>query len=286
MINDWLYHPTMATQRPQGIEYLQEWLRKIYLHLMFPKIVLVTGAPRSGTTFISDWITESPQAYCAHEILTEIENKTDTEIFQFLLKCAVTGDDRLSKVHENDAMKWNKVPGKINLRLLGFKQPFAWFEGLDRLPYAVRRFPEKYNSLYLVTIRHPYDVVASGKHRALHTKNWPNYTVKQHCLLWREATKLYHHYQAKRFKVMYIKWERLILQFNTIKQELETFLQLDLPVFYGYEQTQEYFETLRGQVSLQAGVVLGKKRELLTNEDRLTIQEMTADFCEEFDYRF
>ncbi|MGH3866079.1 MAG: hypothetical protein ACRDQ4_08060 [Pseudonocardiaceae bacterium] len=48
------------------------------------QMLFVTGVPRSGTTFVSDWITQSKDAYCAHEISREVDGMTDSEILDYL----------------------------------------------------------------------------------------------------------------------------------------------------------------------------------------------------------
>lgn len=58
------------------------------------QMLFVTGAPRSGTTFVSDWITQAEDAYCAHEISREVDGMTDSEILDYPLALRRTGTDR------------------------------------------------------------------------------------------------------------------------------------------------------------------------------------------------
>src|SRR5436309_1875203 len=91
-----------------------------------PQIFFVTGPPRSGTTFLSDWITECPSAYCAHEIVGSIPGTSPNEITRYLHKCAATGQDRLSKPVQREFLRWDHPYTKIAPTLLGFKEPIAW----------------------------------------------------------------------------------------------------------------------------------------------------------------
>jgi hypothetical protein len=70
------------------------------------QMLFVTGAPRSGTTFVSDWITQSEDAYCAHEISREVDGMTDSEILDYLWYCARTGTDRRDKLSLREFVRW------------------------------------------------------------------------------------------------------------------------------------------------------------------------------------
>jgi hypothetical protein len=248
------------------------------------RMIFVTGAPRSGTTFVSDWITESTDAYCAHEILEDIAGKTDEQIISYMWYCAATGVDRLSKPLQREFMRWNVPKTKTSPSLLGFKEPLIWPIVPDQMPYPVSGFLEKFDARYIVLIRHPYDVIASGKHRAICTRNWPNFSVEEHCLFWLDAVVLYDFYVERGFKALCIRWEKLITAFTEVKEALGQFLNLTLPEFHGYEHTFEHIQSLRKQVSLTEGLKGDGKRELLTQSDLEIIRLLTADSCASLGY--
>lgn len=242
-------------------------------------LTFVTGAPRTGTTYLSDWITESPDAYCAHEILSDVRGMSDEEILDYLRRCAATGVDRTSKVLQHEFLRWKEPKTKTDPKLLGFKQPVVWPAAPGETPYAAGEFLGKFDTLYVVAVRHPYDVIASGKHRALHTRNWPGFTTEEHCRLWLSAAAARRSYAERGFRVLDVRWERLVLDFEGTKAALEGFLGVELPVFHGYEITAEYMRSLRPRVSLEGGLLSGSKRELLTPPDLEVIRSLTAEQC-------
>src|SRR5438128_1402735 len=117
------------------------------------EMLFITGAPRSGTTFVSDWITESPDAYCAHEVLDELMGKTEEQVIEYLQYCAATGVDRLSKQLQREFMHWDNPRTKTDPRILGFKEPLVWPIEMGQMPYPVGSFLEKFDTRYIVMVR-------------------------------------------------------------------------------------------------------------------------------------
>lgn len=237
--------------------------------LPVPQLVFVTGAPRSATTFVSDWITQSPDAYCAYEISREVAGMTDDQIMRFLRKCAVSGEDRLGKTGIRDHMHWSNLPRKeiVRLRVLGFKEPVFWPVQTPSPPYHADGFLQKYPARYVIIMRHPYDVVASGKHRAATTATWPGFTTEQHALLWHTAVQQWQSYVRRGHETLCLRWEQLLLQPRTARSALNRFLGISLPAFDGYERTPGYIERLRRQVSPVAGLIRSEHRHYLTRTD-------------------
>ena len=254
--------------------------------LLAPQLVFVTGAPRSATTFISDWITQSPDAYCAHEISREVAGMTDDQIMQFLLTCAASGADRLGKTGIRDHMRWNDLPHKdiARLRVLGFKEPVFWPVQSPAPPYHAERFLQKFPARYVVIVRHPYDVVASGKHRAATTATWPGFTTEQHALLWRTAVEQWQSYICHGYDTLCLRWEQLLLQPSTARNALNRFLGISLPAFHGYEHRPGYIERLRRQVSPAAGLTTGGHRRYLTRTDVQIIRSIAGDIAADIGY--
>lgn len=254
---------------------------------MVPEMLFVTGAPRSATTYMSDWITESPDAYCAHEISREVAGMTDDQIIDYLRVCAVTGADRLGKTGIRDHMRWGAPPDKdiARLRVLGFKEPVFWPVQSLTPPYHADAFLRRFPARYVVMLRHPYDVVASGKHRAATTATWPGFTTEQHALLWRTALLQWRAYIRHGYNALCIRWEHLVLQPERTRLVLQRFLTIDLPAFFaGYERSPGYFEKLQRQVSPAEGLASGGYRHYLTRADIDIIRSVASDVAADVGY--
>jgi hypothetical protein len=251
-----------------------------------PQLVFVTGAPRSATTFISDWIAQAPDAYCAHEISREVAGMTDDQIMQFLRACAASGTDRLGKTGIRDHMRWNGLPRKdiTRLRVLGFKEPVFWPVQSPTPPYHADGFLRKFPAKYVIAVRHPYDVVASGKHRAATTATWPGFTTEQHALLWRTAVQQWQSYVRHGYQTICIRWEQLLLQPGMTRSALNRFLGIRLPAFSGYEHGPGYIEELRRHVSPAAGLTSGGHRHYLTREDIAVIRSIAGEIAADIGY--
>ncbi len=252
-----------------------------------PRLLFVTGAPRSGTALVSDWVSQSPWAYCAHEISREVVGMTDAEIVQYLWGCAETGSDRMGKVGVREHMRWEgfgrKDPGC--LRLLGFKEPVFWPVQSTSAPYHVAGFLRKFGTHYVVILRHPYDVVASGKHRAAATHTWPEFTTEQHARLWPAAAKLPDLYAGRGSPTLFIKWEDLLLDADAARLDLARFLGVPLPAsFHGYEHTPERIQVLRSHVSPAGGLVSGGHRHYLAGSDIKLIDAIVGPAAAELGY--
>lgn len=252
----------------------------------YPQLVFVTGAPRSATTFISDWITQSPYAYCAHEISREVAGMTDEQIMQFLRTCAASGADRLGKAGIRDHMRWNRLPRKdaTRLRVLGFKEPVFWPVQSPAPPYHTDGFLRKFQARYITTMRHPYDVVASGKHRAVTTATWPAFTTEEHALLWRSAVLQWQSYIRHGYSTLCLRWEQLVLQPSVARCALQRFLGISLPAFCGYERDADYIEELRHNVSPTKGLTSSRYRNYLTQADIEVIRSIAGDLTADLGY--
>jgi hypothetical protein len=247
-----------------------------------PTLFLVTGPPRSGTTFLSDWITECPDAYCVHEVVEHLADRADHEILDYLRACASTGADRLGKPAQREFLRWDSPRTVGAPRVLGLKEPLVW--PADAVPYAVGEFMIKHRARIVVTIRHPYDLVASGRHRAAHTTNWPGFSVAEHCRFWSESLRLHARYEARGCPAILLRWEELVLEFDRTRSLVDALLGIQLPVFYGNEQDPEYVLALRQKVSLERGVTVESKRGLLTDDDVASIRRLLGRECQALGY--
>lgn len=243
-----------------------------------PTIFFVTGPPRSGTTFLSDWITECTTAYCAHEIIDSLPAPDPDGITTYLHDCAATGKDRLSKTLQRDFLRWDHPRTKIAPPVLGFKEPIVW-RSVDALPYAVAGYLEAVRARCIVTTRHPYDVIISGKERAARTRNWPTFGVAEHCELWCTALPMADFYHKRGLATLLIRWERLILEFAEVRNELQDFLHINLPLFAGNERSNDYIASLRTRISMSGGVRDRHLRAQLSNEERAIVRNITGGAC-------
>jgi len=94
---------------------------------------------------------------------------TDSEILDYLWHCTRTGTDHQDKHALHEFVRWPAHQPKTQLTVLGFKEPIFWPVQSGVAPYHVDGFLEHFPTKYLVTFRHPYDVIASGKRRAEQT---------------------------------------------------------------------------------------------------------------------
>ena len=116
-------------------------------------------------------------------------------------------------------------------------------------------------------MRHPYDVVASGKHRAATTATWPGFTTEQHALLWCTAVQQWQSNDRRGYETLCLRWEQLLLQPRTARSALNRFHGISLPAFDRYDRTRGYIERLRRQVSPVAGLIRSEHRRYLTGTD-------------------
>lgn len=247
-------------------------------------MLFVTGAPRSGTTFVSDWITQAEDAYCAHEISREVEGMTDSEILDYLWYCARTGADRQSKRALHEFVRWPAHQPKTQLTVLGFKEPIFWPVQSGVAPYHVDSFLERFPTKYVFMLRHPYDVIASGRWRAEQTTTWPGFTTDEHARLWISSFQLWQWHRERGHPIFTIRWERLLLEYSTVRDELQDFLGLGLPVFHGYELSEGQLKQLRQRVSLADGVVGNPDRERLTDKDLHVICSVVGNLANHLGY--
>lgn len=244
----------------------------------------VCGAPRSGTTYISDWITESEKAYCVHEVLNEVENMSYEEVVSYLRHCASTGKDRYGKLLQREFLKWNDLHLKEDPQILGIKQPVTW-SGTVNSPGLIKNVLAKASVKKIVLLRHPIDVIASGKYRGIHTRNWPNYSVEVHCDLWITAYRHYVEWTELGNEVHVIFWEELVLDFEAEKNKIEIYLGIDLPNFSGYEHSASHFSQLRRSTFRALGVIHNPNRDLLSESEADVIRSKTSEICNNIGYK-
>jgi hypothetical protein len=214
----------------------------------------------------------------------DIEQRREQSVIDFLRVCARTGMDRLSKPRQLEFMRWEQVFTKTDPPVLGFKEPVAWSIERNRMPYLTGDFLRWANARCIMMLRHPYDVVASGRARAIETRNWPNFTVEEHCQFWYDAVRLRERYLRDSLACLDIRFEELLCSPDTITKAIETFLSIGLPTFSGNERTPDYIENLRKGASPRFGLRGNANRKYLTSDDLMTIQTQLGEACEEFGY--
>jgi len=249
-----------------------------------PTFLFITGAPRTGTTFLSDWITKTSNAYAVHEVMEEIEGKKEESLINFLNYCAKSGHDRYSKSKQLEFLNWKNLNLKNNPPILGLKQPVVW-ENTYAPPEVISNFLSLKPIKKILLIRHPYDVIASGKHRGNNTNNWPNYSTVTHCKFWQTSFNYINEWTNTSGSLLLIFWEKLVLNYNAEKKRIEDFLRIELDSFWGFEKEQIYFEKIKAQVSITEGVINNSKRQLLSEEDKKIIKDMLFDNCEFLNYK-
>jgi hypothetical protein len=244
--------------------------------------VFITGAPRSGTTYVSDWITEIPSCYCAHEVIQAHAKSEACALDNALFEYARTASDRLSKPGQRAFMRWDDVSGKTAPTVLGLKEPIVWPRAADTRSEstglaAVWLWLRKYDVSVLILTRHPLDVVASGKRRALATTNWPGYTAGELCEFWLSSARTGRELRREGFNLMILRWESIILEPTLTTMRLNRWLGKSLPDFDGRERDPPNLADLRVRVSASEGVRGNPNRELLSDDDRRIVAAALSD---------
>jgi len=246
------------------------------------QFVVVTGAPRSGTTFISDWITECRGAYCVHEVMSELIAKDANEILGILLQCARTGRDRIAKLRQREFIRWDSPKVELSPWLLALKQPVIWTR--DTRPYAVDGLVRDSRGRYVVLVRHPIDVVASGRRRAQKTKNWPGFSVEEHCAFWLEAIELARAAEDEGIPVTIVRQEELLINADGVRQSLSGWLNLPLRSFTGHEYQEAELSHKRSTTTCNRGSPGSGARSLLTPAEIILVRKLTEKRAQEFGY--
>lgn len=240
------------------------------------KLFFLTGAPRSGTTFLSDWITTAPNAYCVHEVLPELRQCHPEHRVALLQEFSRTSADRLGKPLQREFLNWEHVCAKQNPEVLGLKNPWIWNE-----PTPEASITETSPSLLarvIVLMRHPFDMVASGFERGLKTRNWPNYTAAMHVGFFRAVTEFVQGWRNSGKALLLIRYEDLLLRPEQIRTSIEEFLGVTLNSFSGNEHEAGYFDRLSSSATIRLGTPENSKRALLSAADRDVIRR-TIDEC-------
>lgn len=238
--------------------------------------VFVTGAPRSGTTYVGDWLTEMANGYCVHEVRGSLEGLSAAEVAAALMRYANSGSDRLDKPAQRAFMKWGHLGGKNAANLLGLKEPNTWRNGGQPgaiPPTSIWDWLNEYRVHTIILVRHPADVIASGKRRGLTTSNWPAYDSVTMCEFWLNSARLYRTLAKANLPVLALRWETVMLTADHCRDAIESFLGVDLPPFEGNERSVNYLERVRRLVDPCRGVVDGPDRSLLDSGDRDCVAE-------------
>jgi len=244
--------------------------------------LFITGAPRSGTTFISDWITETEDAYICHEVLPELTGLTLPQMWAYLELCARTSDDRMKKSRQLEFLRWRERRRTIAPRVFGLKEPVTWTT--DTPPDSLEMLLANASSRCVLLVRHPYDIVISGIRRGSETRNWPGFTVEEHCRLWLQAVSFTHWLQRSDVPLLVLPWEDLILEHEAAQQSLEEFIGFQLPAFSGFERDPAQLDAYRRTVSRKHGICDALHRAELSPRDRATIASLVAPRAEELGY--
>jgi Sulfotransferase family len=245
--------------------------------------LFVTGPPRSGTTFLSDWITETEDAYVCHEVLPELSGLNLAERWAFLESRAQTSMDRMQKPKQLEFLAWRERRRQSVPRVLGLKEPVTWTS--EEPPEALRALLLHAQSRCIALVRHPFDVVISGLRRGQSSRNWPGYSVEEHCRLWLQVSSVIAWARSHAIPVLVLPWEDLILSQATVKERIEEFIGFPLPAFNGFERSPDELEYYRRTVSRTHGVCDDGQRSLLSGLDRQRITAMLAPQAEAYGYR-
>jgi hypothetical protein len=245
-------------------------------------LLFVTGAPRSGTTFVSDWISQTDEAYVCHEILAHLEGLTFSEMWAYLEQCAQTNIDRMQKPKQLEFMAWSEQHREVIPRVLGLKEPVTWSS--DEPPNPLPELLTRGQSRCIVLIRHPYDVVISGARRGRETRNWPGYSVGEHCRLWLQTLTLVNWLRNAGLKVLIVRWEDLVIAHGTVKDSIERFIGFQLPIFMGFERVPTDLELYVRTVSRTYGICDARRRSELSDSDREQVRAIVASQAEELEY--
>lgn len=243
----------------------------------------VSGPPRSGTTFLSDWLTEVDGVYCAHEVLGELSQINDfNQIPVFLQNLAATGADRYNKKFQHEFLDWSYIKVEKFPICLGIKNPWIW-DSIQTLPKQLLWLIRDFDASIIVIVRHPYDTMASGVHRKLFTKNWPFSTVYEHCQTWKWCIE-----QLDMIKnlsnCLIVHWEELICSYLTVKGQIESHLAIKLPDFIGYEVTKDTLSSFASNTSRSLGYTANSKRQLLSQHDLAVIKQELSEAASELNY--
>lgn len=199
-----------------------------------------------------------------------------------LLEYARTASDRLGKPGQREFLRWDDAIGKTSLRILGLKEPIVWPRGASRGiestgPLALWRWLSEYDVSVLILTRHPLDVVASGKRRALTTTNWPGYSTNQLCEFWLSSAHTASELRRKGCNLLILRWESIILQPRLVAKQLEKWIGQSFPDFTGHEREPRDLNDLRVRVSLSEGVRHNPDRALLGDDDRRIVAATLSD---------
>ncbi|MCX0246591.1 hypothetical protein [Streptomyces drozdowiczii] len=250
------------------------------------EFLFVTGAPRSGTTYISDWLTQLDDAYCVHEVLTDLKGKPSEDAFAALNAYASSGADRLDKVRQREFLSWPSEGLEArDLELLAWKEPVAWAGGgLDAVPDPLGTLLRTRCNQAVVTVRHPFDVVASGRRREAATSNWRPLSVEAHCAYWLSTLQLIRDLELQGCDVLVLRWEGLLADPSAHAVRLGKFVKRELPAFEGYEREPEELVSMRACVHPEGGLVGHASRMYLTKSDTQEIHRLLQAEATELGY--
>lgn len=243
---------------------------------MLESFVFVSGAPRSGTTFVSDWLTQLPDGYCVHEVLSDLMGSSCAEALDALARYASTGSDRLAKVKQREFVAWPDGGLRTPLpKIVGWKEPVTWGRGgLRDVPDPLGALLQTHCHEAVVTVRHPYDVVASGRRREAMTSNWRPLSVAQHCSFWLGALDMVRDLQSAGCNVLVLRWEDLLADPRSAAAQLGKLVGRELPAFDGYERDAQELSEMRGCVDSERGLAGHSSRATLTSTDRAEIRRL------------
>jgi hypothetical protein len=248
--------------------------------------VFVTGAPRSGTTFVSDWLSQLPDCYCAHEVLADLAGRTPDEAIAALALYAASGSDRLTKLRQREFLQWpSDGLSKVSATLIGWKEPVTWPRGgLGAVPEPLRSLLRTRCRQAVVAVRHPFDVVASGRRREATTTNWRPLSVVEHCNYWLSTLDLIRGLAEAGSQVLVLHWEEMVADPAGSARDLGRLLHRVLPNFDGYERGREELQTMRTCVDRKYGLVGHEQRRYLSDDDQDEIRRLLRSEAEDLGY--
>lgn len=251
------------------------------------RFLFVTGSPRSGTTYVSDWLTQLPDVYCVHEVLSELRDWPPAQVLQALLGYARAGSDRLAKPLQREFLSWPDSGLQTEApMLLGWKEPVTWRPGgLAACPEPLRTALRQQCDRAVVTLRHPFDVVASGRRRERSTTNWRPLSIEEHCEYWFSALELAGDLDRVGAQVLVLRWESMVVDPAGTADRLGELIGLRLPEFAGYERTGDELSGLRAAIDQERGLVDHPHRDALTGPDRDRIWQLVGNAATGMGYR-
>ncbi|CAF9942973.1 hypothetical protein IMSHALPRED_006489 [Imshaugia aleurites] len=225
--------------------------------------LLVTGAPRSGTTLLKDLINTHPGAYLFHErYFTQISEQM--KLLHDLLRpqsdllapnSVLSAELMLERNYEEtrrfyedrdkieigetkapDAARefsyfnrafWDWTSGKHDLQVIGNKLPVTQWTKQEIDLYISKHHPK-----IIYIIRNPLDVVNSSMRRRYSTDhgldNWPILSVESACFEWHRALNLLRDILSSNAKdsVLIISYEDLCRETSNIMNAVFEFLEL------------------------------------------------------------